>query len=254
MYATQPSNQLTGTDSRVRDASYARFVNVKGTWHMSLAPDLAALVQVGTTVTCDVETRAGRRHTRSGTVIRKRTLRDGTAQAIATIEEFRAGRAHDERNTFALLPNGDWGVRLHVSASRRVQVDDVVEVAVTARSGRITHVRAQVTDIVNNEHGDRQAVAEIIERDTQRSREPAFESAHGVTAACPVCGTTACNSGRTGRCTISPEQHPQEFGDIPVADTPREDFDTHIEPIALAQDWDHWSARINRGEFVRTAA
>ena len=64
----------------------------------------------------------------------------------------------------------------------------------------------------------------------------------------------ACDSGITGRCTISPEQHPREFGDIPLADTRREDFDTHVESIALAQDWDHWSARINRGEFVRATA
>ncbi|MYE13193.1 MAG: hypothetical protein F4X99_16380 [Gammaproteobacteria bacterium] len=254
MYTTQPSNQLHGEEPFVSDGTLARFVRIKGEWHMSLAPGLAGLVQVGTTVTCDVETKAGKRYTRSGTVVRTQVMRDGTPRALCRIEEFRAGRASDERNTFAMLPNGDWGVRLHVSASRRARVGDTVEVAVTAKSGRVAHVKARVTDIVENEHGDRQAIGEIVERDNGRSREPHFEASHGVTAACPVCGTTACDSGITGRCTISPEQHPREFGDIPLADTPREDFDTHIEPIALAQDWDHWSARINRGEFVRAPA
>ena len=143
-------------------------------------------------------------------------------------------------------------MRLHVSASRRASIGDTVEVAVTAKSGRLAHVKAQVTDIIENEQGDRQAIGRILERDN--GREPRFDAAHGITAACPVCGTTACDSGITGRCTISPEQHPREFGDIPLADTPREDFDTHVEPIARAQDWNHWSARIARGEFVRSVA
>ena len=253
-YTNQPSNRLTVPDESVSDGACARFVNVKGEWHISLAPDLAAMVQVGTTVTCDVETKAGKRYTRSGTVVRKQTLYDGTPRALARIAEFRAGRASDERNSFAMLPNGDWGVRLHVSASRQARIGEVLEVAVTAKSGRVTHVKARVFDIVENEHGDRQAIAEIAERDRSRSREPVFDAAHGVTASCPVCGTTACGSGISGRCTISPEQNPDRFGDTPLADTPREDLDTHVEPIALAQDWDHWSARINRGEFVRAPA
>ena len=254
MYTTQPSNQLHGEEPFVSDGTLARFVKIKDEWQMSLAPGLARLVQVGTTVTCDVETRAGKRYTRSGTVVRTQVMPDGTPRALCRIEEFRAGRATDDRNTFAMLPNGDWGVRLHASASRRTRVGDTVDVAVTAKSGRVAHVKARVTDIVENEHGDRQAIGEIVERDNGRSREPQFEAAHGVTTSCPVCGTTACDSGITGRCTITPEQHPREFGDIPLADMPREDFDTHIEPIALAQDWDHWSARINRGEFVRSVA
>ena len=252
-YTPQPSNTPLPEDF-VSDGTHARFVKVRGEWHMSLAPQLAAIVQVGTAVTCDVETRAGKLHTRSGTVVRTQTLRDGTHRALCRIEEFRAGRASDERNTFAMLPDGDWGVRLHASASRRVHVGDTVEVAVTTKAGRVAHVTARVVDIVENEHGDRQALAEIIGRDTGRNHEPRFEASHGVTEACPVCGTIACDSGSTGRCTLSPEQHPSEFGDIPLADTPREDFDTSIEPIALAQDWDHWSARINRGEFVRAIA
>ena len=252
-YTSQPSNHPL-PEEFVSDGTCARFVNIRGEWHMSLAAGLAGLVQVGTTVTCDVETKAGKRYARSGTVVRTRTMRDGTPRALCRIEEFRAGRASDERNTFAMLPNGNWGVRLHVSASRRARIGEVVEVAVTAKSGRVAHVKAQVTDIVANEQGDRQAVAMIVERDTAGTRQPHFEAAQGVTQACPVCGTTACDSGITGRCTISPEQHPREFGDIPLADTPREDFDTHIEPIALAQDWDHWSARIGRGEFVRAPA
>ena len=69
-----------------------------------------------------------------------------------------------------------------------------------------------------------------------------------------MCATTACDSGITDRCTRSPEQHPNGFADIPLADTPREEFDTRIEPNALAQDWNHWSAWINRGEFVWTFA
>ena len=252
-YTSQPSNTPL-PEEFVSDGSYARFVKIRGKWHISLAPQLAAIVQIGTAVTCDVETKAGKRHTRSGTVVRRQTMPDGTPRALCRIEEFRAGRASDERNTFAMLPSGDWGVRLHTAASRRARVGDTVEVAVTAKSGRVAHVKARVTDIVENEHGDRQAVGEIVERDNGRGREPHFEASHGVTASCPVCGTTACDSGVTGRCTISPEQHPREFGDIPLADTPREDFDTHVEPIALAQDWDHWSARINRGEFVRATA
>ena len=252
-YHNQPSNYAI-PEEFVSDGTHARFVNVRGEWHMSLAPGLAALVRVGTTVTCDVETKAGKRHTRSGTVVRRQTMPDGTPRALCRIEEFRAGRASDERNTFAMLPGGDWGVRLHASASRRSRIGDTVDVAVTAKSGRVAHVKARVTDIVENEHGDRQAVGQIVERDNGRGREPQFEASHGVTESCPVCGTTACDSGITGRCTISPEQHPQRFGDVPLADTPREDFDTHVEPIALAQDWDHWSARINRGEFVRAPA
>ena len=252
-YISQPSNQPL-PEEFVSDGTYARFVNVRGEWHMSLAPGMAAMVRVGTAVTCDVETKAGKRHARSGTVVRTQTLRDGTSRALCRIEEFRAGRASDERNTFAMLPSGDWGIRLHASASRRARIGDVVGVAVTAKSGRVAHVKARVADLVQNEHGDRQAIAEILERENARSREPAFDAAHGVTQACPVCGTTACDSGVTGRCAISPEQHPRKFGDIPLADTPREDFDSHVEPIALAQDWDHWSARINRGEFVRAPA
>ena len=158
---------------------------------MSLAPDLAAIVQVGTTVTCDVETKAARRYTRSGTVIRSRCLRDGMPRALCSIEEYRAGRAHDERNTFALLPNGSWGVRLHTSASRSARPGETREVAVTARSGRVSHVRAKITGIVENKHGDHQAVAEILSRD--RGGDPAFEADHGVTAACPSCGTMACD-------------------------------------------------------------
>ena len=239
-YNNQPSNSQRPEGS-VAGGSCARFVKIRGQWHMSLAPSLAQIVEVGTAVTCDVETKAGKRYTRSGTVVRVQRMRDGTPRALCRIEAFRAGRASDERNTFALLPNGDWGVRLHASASRRARIGEVVEVAVTAKSGRLAHVRARVSDIVENEQGDHQAVAQIIERDTARRREPHLDASHGVTDACPVCSTTACDSGITGHCTISPEQHPRKFGHIPLADTPREDVDTHIEPIALAQDWDHWS-------------
>ena len=252
-YNNQPSN-TPRPEAFVSDGSCARFVKVRGQWHISLAPQMAEIVEVGTAVTCDVETKAGKRTTRSGTVIRVRRMPDGTPTALCRIEAFRAGRASDGRNTFAMLPDGNWGVRLHASASRRVRIGDVVEVAVTAKSGRVAHVKARVTNIVANERGDRQAIAEIVERDTGRRREPHFEASHGVTEACPVCGTTACDSGITGRCTISPEQHPSSYGNVPLADTPREDLDTHIEPIARAQDWDHWSARIGRGEFVRAPA
>ena len=248
-YHNQPSPRLRLPDEFVSDGTYARFVNVKGEWHMSLGPDLASMVQVGTTVTCDVETQAGERHARSGTVVRTGTAPDGSPRALATIEEYRAGRASDERNTFAMLPDGTWGVRLHVSASRRARPGDVVEVAVTARSGRVAHVTARVADIVENEFGDRQAVARILERDN--GREPRRHAAEGASQPCPTCGSTACDSGATGRCSLSPEHHPDEFGDIPLADTPREELGTNIEPIALAQDWDHWASRIARGEPVR---
>ena len=63
MYTTQPSNQLHGEEPFVSDGTCARFVKIRDEWHMSLAPGLAGRVQVGTTVTCDVETRAGKRHT-----------------------------------------------------------------------------------------------------------------------------------------------------------------------------------------------
>ena len=248
-YNNRPSNKLRGPEEFVSDGSYARFVNVHGEWHMSLAPHLAAIVEVGTAVTCDVETQAGKRMPRSGTVVRTGIAPDGTKRALATIEEFRAGRASDQRNTFAMLPDGNWGVRLHVSASRRARRGDTVEVAVTARSGRVAHVTARVTDIVENEFGDRQAIAEIVRRDNGRLAD----DGRSPDEPCPTCGTTACDSHVTGRCRLSPEHHPDEFGDIPVADTPREDLDTNIEPIALAQDWDHWSARIARGEPVRIA-
>ena len=248
-YQNHPSNQLRVPDEFVSDGTYARFVNVEGEWHMSLAPQMAAIVDVGTAVTCDVETKSGKRYPRSGTVVRTGTAPDGTKRALATIEAFRAGRANDERNTFAMLPDGTWGVRLHVSASRRARRGDTVEVAVTARSGRVAHVTARVADIVENEFGDRQAVAEIVGRDNGRHR-PA-DDVRGAGEPCPTCGTTACDSHATGRCRLSPEHHPDEFGDIPLADTPREELDTRIEPIALAQDWDHWSSRIARGEPVR---
>lgn len=248
-YTNRPSNHINPAPEFISDGTCARFVKIDDVWHISLAPELAEIVRVGTTVTCDVETKAGRRYTRSGTVIRKRRLRDGTPRALCSIEDYRAGRAHDERNTFALLPNGSWGVRLHVTASRNAHPGEVLDVAVTAKSGRVAHVTAKVTDVVENEHGDRQAVAEILSRD--RSPDPAFEADDGVTTACPSCGTTACDSGITGHCRISPEYHLDTRGDFPIADTPREDLDTHIEPIGRAQDWDHWSARINRGEYVR---
>ena len=250
-YNNQPSNKLRVPEEFVSDGSYARFVNVRGEWHMSLAPQMAAIVQVGTGVTCDVETKAGKRYPRTGTVVRTGIAPDGTKRALATIEEFRAGRADDQRNTFAMLPDGTWGVRLHVSASRRARRGDTVEVAVTARSGRVAHVTARVTGIVENEFGDRQAIAEIVRRDTGRERFA--DDRRAPSEPCPSCGTTACDSRATGRCSLSPEHHPDEFGDIPLADTPREDLGTNIEPIALAQDWDHWSARIARGEPVRIA-
>ncbi len=248
-YTNQPSNKLRAPEAFVSDATSARFVNIRGEWHMSLAPQMAAIVEVGTAVTCDVETKAGKRYPRSGTVVRTGTAPDGTKRALATVEAFRAGRANDERNTFAMLPDGTWGVRLHVSASRRVRPGDTVEVAVTARSGRVAHVTARVTHIVENEFGDRQAVAEIVRRDTARATHAGDGRSPGEP--CPTCGTTACDSHATGRCRVSPEHHPDEFGDIPLADTPREDLGTHIEPIALAQDWHHWAARIARGEPVR---
>ena len=239
-YNNQPSSTRI-PEASANGGSCARFVKVRGRWHMSLSPSLAEIVEVGTAITCDVETRSGKRTTRSGTVIRVRRMPDGTPTALCRIEAFRAGRASDGRNTFALLPGGGWGVRLHASASRRVRIGEVVEVAVTAKSGRVAHVKARITDIVENEQGDRQAIAAIVERDTGRRREPHFDATHGITEACPVCGTTACDFGVTGRCTISPEQHPRRYGNVPLADTPREDLDTHIEPISRAQDWDHWS-------------
>ena len=107
-YTNRPSNHIVPGDEFVSDGTCARFVKIDDVWHMSLAPDLAAIVQIGTTVTCDVETKAGRRYSRSGTVVRIRKLRDGTPRALGSIEEYRAERAHDERNTFALLPSGSW--------------------------------------------------------------------------------------------------------------------------------------------------
>ena len=97
-YHNQPSNTPL-PEEFVSDGSYARFIKVKGTWHMSLAPQLAAIVQVGTAVTCDVETQAGKRYTRSGTVVRRQTMPDGTPRALCRIEAFRAGRASDVLDT-----------------------------------------------------------------------------------------------------------------------------------------------------------
>ena len=252
MHYTTPSNQLHAREF-VSDGSYARFVNVDGEWHMSLAPRLAEHVHVGTAVTCDVETKAGKRYTRSGTVVRTQDLPNGIRRALCTIEEFRAGRANDERNTFAKLPDGTWGVRLHVSASRRARIGDTLEVAVTAKSGRVAHVRARVADIVENEQGDRQAVARIVERDSRRLDEPVYRAGDGVSEACPSCGTTSCDSGIVGHCRLSPE-HVDRRHDVPLADTERDGFELSVESIAHAQDHDHWSARIERGEFVRSVS
>ena len=91
-YNPQPSNTPPSEDF-VSDGTYARFVKVRGRWLISLAPQMAEIVDIGTTVTCDVETRAGKRHTRSGTVIRVQRMPDGTPRALCRIEEFRAGRA-----------------------------------------------------------------------------------------------------------------------------------------------------------------
>ena len=97
-YNPQPSNtQLP--EKFVSDGTYVRFVKVKDEWHMSLAPGLAGLVQVGTTVTCDVKTRAGKRYTRSGTVVRTQVMQDGTPRALCRIEAFRAGRASNVLDT-----------------------------------------------------------------------------------------------------------------------------------------------------------
>ena len=93
-YNHQPSNTPL-RDEWVSDGSYARFVKIRGEWHMSLAPQLAEIVDIGTAVTCDVETQAGKRHTRSGTVIRIQRMPDGTPRALCRIQEFRAGRASD---------------------------------------------------------------------------------------------------------------------------------------------------------------
>ena len=179
---------------RLRQGSYARFVKVRGQWHMSMAPQMAAIAS--------------------------RSSAPGGPATTAT------------RSRCCPTATGACG---STPGRRAARVGDTVEVVVTAKSGRVDHVKARVTDIVENEHGDRQVIGEIVERDSGRSREPYFDASHGITEPCPVCGTTACDSGVTGRCTISPEQHPREFGDIPLADTPREDFDTHVEPIALAQ-------------------
>ena len=255
-YATQPTTVQLVEDPFVSDGSYARFVKIDDVWHISLAPSLAALVRVGTTVTCDVETKTGRRHTRSGTVIRKRELRDGTARALCSIEEYRAGRASDERNTFALLPDGSWGIRLHASASRHTREGDLVDVAVTSKSGRVSHVTARVLQILQNEHGDRQAIGEIVSRDNQR--EPEFKASHGVSEPCPTCGTTACDAGIVGRCTLTPEAEPyreprNSFADTPLADVQRAEDDhrdTGLDSYAGALDWDHWSGRIDRDEPI----
>ena len=252
-YHTTPSNQLHAREF-VSDGSYARFVNVDGEWHMSLAPGLAEHVDVGTAVTCDVETKAGKRYTRSGTVVRTQQLPNGIRRALCTIEEFRAGRANDERNTFAMLPDGSWGVRLHASASRNAHVDDIVRVAVTAKSGRVAHVTARVTGIAENEHGDRQALAEIVERDNARMDEPVYRAGDGVTDPCPSCGTTSCDAGIVGHCRLSPEHVEGRYRDVPLADTERDGFELSVESIARAQDDDHWSARIDRGERVRAIA
>lgn len=252
-YTTRPSNQLHAREF-VSDGSYARFVNVDGEWHMSLAPGMAEHVRVGTAVTCDVETKAGKRYMRTGTVVRTQELPNGIRRALCTIEEFRAGRANDERNTFAMLPDGNWGVRLHASASRNAHVDDIVRVAVTAKSGRVAHVTARVTRIAENEQGDRQALAEIVERDNGRMDEPVYRAADGVTDPCPTCGTTSCDSGIVGHCRLSPEHVEGRYRDVPLADTERDGFELSVESIARAQDDDHWTARIDRGERVRAIA
>ena len=251
--ATRPSNKPFIEEDFVSDGTYARFVNIDGDWHMSLAPGLAQHVRVGTAVTCDVEARSGKRYTRTGTVIRTQELPNGIRRALCTIEEFRAGRANDERNTFAMLPDGTWGVRLHASASRAARTGDRVDVAVTAKSGRVTHVTAEVTTIVENDHGDRQALCSIVARDNPRATGPVFRADDGVTEPCPSCGTTSCDSGIVGRCTISPEQVAR-YHDVPLADTERDGFELSVESIARAQDEDHWTARLERGEFVRSIA
>ena len=100
-YNTQPSNTPL-PEEFVSDGTYARFVKVRGSWLISLAPAMAAIVDIGTAVTCDVETKAGKRYTRSGTVVRTQVMRDGTPRALCRIEEFRAGRASDVLDTTPL--------------------------------------------------------------------------------------------------------------------------------------------------------
>ena len=244
---TKPSNQLHSAGEFVSDGSYARFVRIDDVWHMSLAPEMAAMVRVGTRVTCEVETRAGARHTKSGTVVRKRILGDGTARALCRIEDFRRGQPDTNRNTFTRLFSGDWGVKLHAGISSSASVGDKLDVAVTTRKGRVSHLRVRVVHIAETDAGDRAATAVIVSR--RNTPEPAYDAAHGVCEPCPTCGTTACNSGIYGACRITPEQHPNQRGDVPLADTPREDFDSRVEPIGRAQDETHWSTRIDRGEL-----
>ena len=97
-YHNQPSNTPL-PEEFVSDGSYARFVKLRGEWHMSLAPQMAAIVDISTALTCDVETRAGKRYTRSGTVVRTQVMPDGTPRALCRIEEFRAGCASDVLDT-----------------------------------------------------------------------------------------------------------------------------------------------------------
>ena len=89
-YTSRPSNTPL-PEEFASDGSYARFVKLRGEWPMSLAPQMAAIVDIGTAVTCDVETKAGKRHTRSGTVVRLQVMPDGTPRALCRIEKFRPG-------------------------------------------------------------------------------------------------------------------------------------------------------------------
>ena len=225
-------------------------MKVKGEWHMSLALQMAAIVRVGTAVTCDVETKAGKRYTRWATVVRTETLPDGTPRALCAIKAGGAGRAGEQRHSFARLSDGSWGVRLQASASRRVRVGDTLEVAVTAKSGRVAHVTVRVLDIVENDRSDCRSVAEIVERDSARSREPVFDAEHGVTEACPACGTTACDSGVTGPATSRPSST-RASSATSRSRTRRARTSTPTSSPSRAQDGEHSSARIDRGEFVR---
>ena len=239
---TEPSNH-NAPDAFVSDGTYSRFVRVDGEWRISLAPDLARIVQIGTAITCEVETARGHRYTRSGTVISVRRDTYAGDTALCEINEWRPGRPADGRNSFYHLEDRRWGVRLHATASARARIGDELTVAVTTRNGRISHMLVLVTKFIENAEGDRQAIAEILRRDV--TPPPTYDPDDGVTQPCPTCGTSACESGITGQCRLSPEHAPQ-CDDLPVADTPREDNDTHIEPIGRAQDEDHWTRHIDR--------
>ena len=252
-YNNQPSSTRI-PEASAAGGSCARFVKVRGRWHLSLAPSLAEIVEVGTAVTCDVETKVRQAN---------HPFRHGDPRP----ED--AGRHADGALPHRGLPGRARQRRaqhLRASSGRRLgRAAPCLGVAAGPhrRCGR-GRCHREIGPGRPRQGADHRPGRERAGRPPGHRRDPRT----GLTEATRTRfrGRPRCHQVlprlRHHRLRLRADgplhdlarAAPRRYGNVPLADTPREEIDTHIEPIARAQDWDHWSARINRGEFVRAPA